>query len=50
MEKIANLEKQHQEDVELMKAISRYFCGGHYEPRNNEEAELSKKIIDKYGI
>lgn len=29
----------------VLDSLSNYFCGGHYEPRNDDEANIARQII-----
>ncbi len=48
---IMSLVTEHESKVTaLLRRVARYMCGGHYEPRNDDEAKLSKEIFDMIGI
>ena len=44
------LKESDNKVTELLRRVARFMCGGHYEPRNDAEAELAKEIFDTIGI
>jgi hypothetical protein len=48
---LRSLLKDSDSKVEtLLQRVARYMCGGHYEPRNDDEALLAKEIFETVGI
>lgn len=46
----ALLKEEEGKVSKLLRSVANYMCGGHYEPRNDEEGRLAKEIFNTVGI
>lgn len=46
----ALLKEEENKVSKLLRRVANYMCGGYYEPRNNEAAQLVKEIFKTVGI
>ena len=46
----ALLKEEEGKVSKLLRRVANYMCGGHYEPRNDEEGKLATEIFNTVGI
>ena len=46
----ALLKEEENKVSKLLRRVANYMCGGHYEPRNDEEGQLAKEIFNTVGL
>jgi len=46
----ALLKEEEGNVSKLLRRVANFMCGGHYEPRNDEESQLAKEIFNTVGI
>ena len=46
----ALLKEEENKVSKLLRRVANFMCGGHYEPRNDEEGQLAKEIFNTVGI
>ena len=44
------LKEEENKVSKLLRRVANFMCGGHYEPRNDEEGQLAKEIFNTVGI